>query len=233
MKKDRKLEKYASERLSVLGNEEFLSGLREKVPEKAKMSAKARSLIAALSGTIAVAVIVAVAVISVALVNFRDDVPGGGNNDFLYTAGKADFSKSTLEELNGETTFVDLFVRGTDSLDVVRYFDMETGETEYYVVNTSSDVMQERATVCVVVNGYDYGGSTTSDVMTNSTDLEGFTVSYNYGYYSVNDGYMYQYQGIIDTGTEKIYIWYSACRQSVYDGFYAFAATMFRNGEEK
>lgn len=232
MKKDKKLEKYASERLSALGNEEFLSRLREKVPEKTKTSAKARSLIAALSGTIAVAVIVAVTVICVALVNFGDDVPGGGNNDFLYTASKADFSKSTLEELNGETTFVDLFVRSADSLDVVRYFDLKTGETKYYVVNISSDVTRERATVCVVVNGYGYGGAMTPDVMTNSVDLEGFTVLYNYGYYPVDDGYICQYCGIIDTGTEKIYIWYSACSPA-YDGFYAFAATMFRNGEEE
>lgn len=227
MKKDRKLQKYAKERLSALGDEEFLFKLKQKVPVRQKISKKKRNLIAALTGTLTAAVIAVVAVICVAFGDFQDDAYDGRNNDFLYIAGKADFGMSTLQELNGETTVVDLFVRSTDNLDVTRYFDIETDKTKYYVVNFSSEVMEEKATVCVVMNGYEYGGAIASAAMTNYIDFGKFTVRYNYSYYPDNGRYMYQYQGIIDTGEEKIYIWYNAARQSVYDGFYAFAATMF------
>lgn len=225
MKKDKKLQQYAEERLSALGNEEFLRELRERVPER--QATPKKSLIAVLTGTLAAAVIAAVTVICVIFAGGSDGVREGGNNDFLYIAGKADFGMSTLDELNGETKIVDLFVRSADDLDVTRYFDIETGETKYYIVNTASEIMQEKTTVCVVVNGYEYVGAIPAAAMTNSIDFKDFTVKYNYSYYPDKANYMYQYQAVIDTGEEKIYIWHNACQDFAYDGFYAFATTMF------
>ena len=43
MKKDKKLQEYAEERLSALGNEEFLNKLRERVPERRGRSRQRQS----------------------------------------------------------------------------------------------------------------------------------------------------------------------------------------------
>ena len=226
MKKDKKLQEYAEERLSALGNEEFLNKLRERVPERQKTSVTKRPRIGALAGTLAAAAVVAITVLCIVFADIKDSAHGG-SNDFLYTVSKADFENSTLTELNKETKIVELFVRGADSRDVTRYFDTETDETKFYIVNTASEIIDEMATVCVVVNGYEYGGAIPSGAMTNAIEFENFAVKYSYTYYPFREDYMYQYQGIIDTGEEKIYIWYNACQEFEYDGFYAFAATMF------
>lgn len=226
MKKDKKLRKYAEERMSVLGNEEFLRTLKNKVSGKSRLSLMKKSLIAALSG-VALTAVAATTILCIAMIE-KDDNSQGGKDGLLYTVSEADFESSTVKALNGETYAIDLHFDASDDLSVTRYFDKETGETKYYIVNVSRTITGENFTICTVMGGYDYKGAIDADMLAKSVTVGGIDVRYDYEHCEEGSGYKYQYQAVINTGTEKIYLWYEACRQGEYDCFPVFAANLFR-----
>lgn len=226
MKEDKRLRKYAEERMSVLGNENFLKILKSKVPAKDKLSLRKKSLIAALSG-VAVTAVAVTTVLCVAL-SGNGENPHGGKDGLLYTVSEADFESSTAEALNRETRAIDFYFNASDDLSVTRYFDKETGKTKYYIANVSRTITGEKFTICTVAAGYEYRCTIDTDMLTKSVTIDTVDVRYDYEYFEEGSGFKYQYQAVINTDTEKIYLWYEACQQGEYDGFPVFAASLFR-----
>lgn len=216
MKKFKKLQDNVNESLNSIRDEQLLESLKhqnECLNNKAASQKHKTFRLAMVSSCIAAILIVAIIVLPLIL---KTDGP---QDHFGYT--DPDKVKSTVEELNEYTNFIDL--DSSIKCYVTKHFDKTKKEVLYFVVTTSNDETFESITLSILVN--------------DNFKREPFTFTYDKEYYIANHKLSYyeeietddegisfiKVHGNIITKNERIYITYDGVG---FDGESPFLATL-------
>ncbi|GEM_PF-2879344 len=223
MKRDKELEKYADEQLSLLRDDAFLESLKSKRKQNAKNQKMHKKSIIVLSAAVCAATMVIV-LLCVFLINPSANNGTHEQGDSKYYAQENQKTvSSSVEEVNDAVEHIT--INNLNGIMISKVVDAYYNETLYYVIIYNDDSTMESITIFVVVND-DYTLPFPIVGTRINETVADYSVSYTERYTEDDNLFYVDTEGEIFTEKERVYVEYSGVDFERKNNFLAYLSNV-------